>query len=120
MRPDNIEDSGDQDERIEIAEKVLLLIAYQLREAGVSKIRDVLEGYINQVTVDKSVWEIIECEVFLQVLAEIGLDLDSEEQLCLMSVLQKPQLGNTISIEELEEIMQSVNEELAEMSQSKL
>ena len=48
-------------------------------------------------------------------LRAIGVSLNEQEELCLLSVLQKPQLGNNISVEELEEIMQSVNEELEEL-----
>ena len=65
-------------------------------------------------------FEIIESGTFIAILKQIGIDLDLVEQDCLLSVLQKPDLNKHISIQELEEIMESVNLELNEMTQSRL
>lgn len=61
------------------------------------------------------VYEVISSERFLAVLRNIGIDLTEEEEMCLLQVLQKQQLNNMISMDELTEIMQSVNEELEEL-----
>lgn len=90
------------------------MIAEKIRDLGYVSIRQVLSNSIDEVQIENEVWEIVGSEIFLDILKDIRVDLTEQEELCLLSVLQKPQLGNHISVDELEEIMQSVNEELAE------
>lgn len=98
------------EERIEIAEKVLINIVNTMNQHGIQSIRDLVKGYIYESMIEGNILELLLPDSLLQALASIGIELDENETLCLLEVLAKQQLENQIMVDELESIMQNVQD----------
>ena len=96
------------EEQIEIAEKVLLLIAKTMIVQGIPSIRDLVKDHVYESMIEDQCFELLLPENFIGCLKSIGINLDEREIMCLLEVLSKQTLEDCIIMEELEAIMQNV------------
>ena len=76
-RSNENEDRMENDEeRIEIAEKVLITIVKTMNQHGIAQIRDLVKDMIYESMIDGNELELIMPDAFLQALASIGVELD--------------------------------------------
>ena len=97
------------EERIEIAEQVLLKIAKRMTDKGLESIRQLVQDHIFESMVEGQVFEFLQPERLLDSLKQIDIELELKEEVCMLEVLAKQ---NMIVMEDLEDIMQNVQEAL--------
>ena len=101
---------ADEDERIEIAEKVLITIVKTMLDNGIQSIRELVKDHLYESMIQGNIFELLLPENLLECLNAIGLSLTTAEQICLLEVLSKQEFENVIVMEELEAIMQNVQD----------
>ena len=99
-----------EEDRIEIAEKVLILIVKQMNVKGYRSIKELVQEHVYESMIEGQIFELLLPENFIECLKQIDVDLGETEQLCLLEVLAKQQLENVIMMEELEGIMMNVQD----------
>ena len=101
MAMDGEEEDIDEDEVIDVAEKIFIRIAQELvqvqQQQEQPSIREIFKEYIFEAEVDGNVFELIEPMGFLDCIKELGVDdLTEKEVQYLMRVLHKPELDGNI------------------------
>lgn len=99
----------DEDEVIDIAERIFIRIAEQIISLEIKSVREVFEGWISEGEVDGETIELLMPEGLIGGLEGIGIDdLSAKEFKYLLRVLTKPEIDNAIVLEELLQIMENL------------
>jgi hypothetical protein len=99
----------DEDEMIDVAEKIFLLMAEKMVENKIQNVRDVFEPYLFEADIDGDIYELLSPYDLLHGIKDLGIDdLQKLEITYLMKVLSKPELEGNILLIELQQIMDNI------------
>lgn len=97
------EEDLDEDEMIDVAEKIFLMMAEKMVDNKISNVRDVFKPYIFEADIDGDIYELLSPYDLLQGIKDLGIeDLQKLEITYLMKVLSKPELDGNILLLELD------------------
>jgi len=102
-------DDVDEDEVIDIAERLFVRIAEQIIKQEITSIRDVFRSELFEMDIEGQVIELLSPVGLLKGIQSLGIDdLDDKEKNSLLRVLTKPELGKNIVMSELLQIMENL------------
>lgn len=111
-----LDEEIDDEQMISIAENCLIRIAEELLNKKMT-IRQLFKGEIIDEEIEGEKIELLFPTSFLDGIQKLGInDFSDLENACLMNVLAKPQLENTILLDELIDIMENLGIPEGEMS----
>jgi len=105
---DDLDEEIDDEQMISIAENCLIRIAEELLNKNIT-VRNLFQGEIIEEEIEGEKIELLFPTSFLDGIQKLGItDFSDLENACLMNVLAKPQLENTILLDELIDIMENL------------
>ena len=103
------EEVVDEDEVIDVAERVFFRIADQLTKQGQASMRALFKEHIFETEVQGQMLELLTPDGLLDGIKALGItDLTEKDSRYLLRVLTKPELEGTIVVQELLQIMENL------------
>ena len=106
---ENIEEEVDEDEVIDVAERVFFRIAEVLIKQGQASIRALFKEQIFETEIQGQMFELLTPDGLLDGIKALGItDLTQKDSRYLLRVLTKPELDGAIVVQELLQIMENL------------
>ena len=97
-----------EEEVIDVAEKIFIRIADELVKQGRSSIREVFKDHLYEAMMGEETFELLSPIGLLEGIKILGIDdLEERDVAYLLRVLTKPELDGAILVEELLQIMEN-------------
>ena len=102
------EEEINEEEVIDVAEKIFIRIADELFKQGRSSIREVFKDHLYEAMMGEDTFELLQPIGLLEGIKSLGIDdLEERDVAFLLRVLTKPELDGAILVEELLQIMEN-------------